>query len=207
MLEFEVKRMRKLILSSGNPHKVDELKKILANLEIQVLTKDEVGQGDLDVIEDGDTLEANALKKARALAEKVEGIVLADDTGLFVDALNGEPGVYSARYAGEECSYQANNTKLLGALAGVAPEKRTARFKTVIALIDEKGAEYIIEGVCEGRILDEKKGSAGFGYDPLFLPEGYEQTFAELGEDIKNKISHRARAIYLMRDKLAEILG
>lgn len=199
--------MRKLILSSGNPHKVDELKKILANLEIQVLTKDEVGQGDLDVIEDGDTLEANALKKARALAEKVEGIVLADDTGLFVDALNGEPGVYSARYAGEECSYQANNTKLLGALAGVAPEKRTARFKTVIALIDENGAEYIIEGVCEGRILDEKKGSAGFGYDPLFLPEGYEQTFAELGEDIKNKISHRARAIYLMRDKLAEILG
>lgn len=199
--------MRKLILSSGNPHKVDELKKILDNLEIQVLTKDEVGQGDLDVIEDGDTLEANALKKARALAEKVEGIVLADDTGLFVDALNGEPGVYSARYAGEECSYQANNTKLLGALAGVAPEKRTARFKTVIALIDEKGAEYIIEGVCEGRILEEKKGSAGFGYDPLFLPEGYEQTFAELGEDIKNKISHRARAIYLMRDKLAEILG
>lgn len=199
--------MRKLILSSGNPHKVDELKKILANLEIQVLTKDEVGQGDLDVIEDGDTLEANALKKARALAEKVEGIVLADDTGLFVDALNGEPGVYSARYAGEECSYEANNAKLLGALAGVAPEKRTARFKTVIALIDEKGAEYIIEGVCEGRILDEKKGSAGFGYDPLFLPEGYEQTFAELGEDIKNKISHRARAIYLMRDKLAEILG
>lgn len=199
--------MRKLILSSGNPHKVDELKKILANLEIQVLTKDEVGQGNLDVIEDGDTLEANALKKARALAEKVEGIVLADDTGLFVDALNGEPGVYSARYAGEECSYEANNAKLLGALAGVAPEKRTARFKTVIALIDEKGAEYIIEGVCEGRILDEKKGSAGFGYDPLFLPEGYEQTFAELGEDIKNKISHRARAIYLMRDKLAEILG
>lgn len=199
--------MRKLILSSGNPHKVDELKKILANLEIQVLTKDEVGQGELDVIEDGDTLEANALKKARALAEKVEGIVLADDTGLFVDALNGEPGVYSARYAGEECSYEANNAKLLGALAGVAPEKRTARFKTVIALIDEKGAEYIIEGVCEGRILDEKKGSAGFGYDPLFLPEGYEQTFAELGEDIKNKISHRARAIYLMRDKLAEILG
>lgn len=199
--------MRKLILSSGNPHKVDELKKILANLEIQVLTKDEVGQGNLDVIEDGDTLEANALKKARALAEKVEGIVLADDTGLFVDALNGEPGVYSARYAGEECSYEANNAKLLGALAGVAPEKRTARFKTVIALIDEKGAEYIIEGVCEGRILEEKKGSAGFGYDPLFLPEGYEQTFAELGEDIKNKISHRARAIYLMRDKLAEILG
>lgn len=199
--------MRKLILSSGNPHKVDELKKILDNLEIQVLTKDEVGQGTLDVIEDGDTLEANALKKARALAEKVEGIVLADDTGLFVDALNGEPGVYSARYAGEECSYEANNAKLLGALAGVAPEKRTARFKTVIALIDEKGAEYIIEGVCEGRILDEKKGSAGFGYDPLFLPEGYEQTFAELGEDIKNKISHRARAIYLMRDKLAEILG
>lgn len=199
--------MRKLILSSGNPHKVDELKKILANLEIQVLTKDEVGQGELEVIEDGDTLEANALKKARALAEKVEGIVLADDTGLFVDALNGEPGVYSARYAGEECSYEANNAKLLGALAGVAPEKRTARFKTVIALIDEKGAEYIIEGVCEGRILDEKKGSAGFGYDPLFLPEGYEQTFAELGEDIKNKISHRARAIYLMRDKLAEILG
>lgn len=199
--------MRKLILSSGNPHKVDELKKILDNLEIQVLTKDEVGQGNLDVIEDGDTLEANALKKARALAEKVEGIVLADDTGLFVDALNGEPGVYSARYAGEECSYEANNAKLLGALAGVAPEKRTARFKTVIALIDEKGAEYIIEGVCEGRILEEKKGSAGFGYDPLFLPEGYEQTFAELGEDIKNKISHRARAIYLMRDKLAEILG
>lgn len=198
--------MRKLILSSGNPHKVDELKKILGSMEIQILTKDEVGQADLDVIEDGDTLEANALKKARELSDLVEGIVLADDTGLFVDYLDGAPGVYSARFAGEECSYEANNVKLLELLKDVPYEKRSARFKTVIALIDEDKNEYIIEGVCEGRIIEERKGSHGFGYDPLFLPEGYEQTFAELGEEIKNKISHRSRAVNNMKSKLIELL-
>lgn len=198
--------MRKLILSSGNPHKVDELKKILGSMEIQILTKDEVGQADLEVIEDGDTLEANALKKARELSDLVEGIVLADDTGLFVDHLDGAPGVYSARFAGEECSYEANNVKLLELLKDVPYEKRSARFKTVIALIDEDKNEYIIEGVCEGRIIEERKGSHGFGYDPLFLPDGYEQTFAELGEEIKNKISHRSRAVNSMKDKLIELL-
>lgn len=198
--------MKKLILSSGNPHKVDELKKILGSMEIQILTKDEVGQAELDVIEDGDTLEANALKKARALSDLVEGIVMADDTGLFVDYIDGAPGVYSARFAGEECSYEANNVKLLELLKDVPYEKRSARFKTVIALIDENKTEYIIEGVCEGRIIEARKGEHGFGYDPLFLPEGYEQTFAELGEEIKNKISHRSRAVNNMKAKLIELL-
>lgn len=198
--------MNKLILSSSNVHKIEEIKSILEALEFEIISKNDIGLEALEVEEDGDTLVENALKKAREIAQKVTGIVIADDTGLFVDYLDGRPGVYSARYAGEDCSYKENNKKLLRELDQVDMEKRTARFKTVIAIIYENGDEEVVEGVCEGVILTKGQGAAGFGYDPLFKPNGYDKTFAELGSDVKNKISHRARALVKLKETLTNYL-
>lgn len=192
--------MKRLILSSSNPHKIGELRSILAGLPVEVISKSQAGFGDMDVLEDGDTLEANAMKKALAMAEKTADIVLADDTGLFVDALNGEPGVYSARYAGEDCSYQDNNRKLLAALADVAEEKRTAHFETVIAIVWEDGTTQTVSGICEGAIAREPKGENGFGYDPLFVVKGTGRTFAEMKDEEKNQLSHRANALRKLRE-------
>lgn len=192
--------MKRLILSSSNPHKIGELRSILEGLSIEVISKKEAGFGELEVVEDGDTLEANAMKKALAMAEKTSDVVLADDTGLFVDALNGEPGVYSARYAGEDCSYQDNNKKLLTALAGVPDEKRTAHFETTIAIVWEDGTAQTVSGICNGRIAWEPRGDNGFGYDPLFIVEGTDRTFAEMKDEEKNQISHRANALRKLRE-------
>jgi XTP/dITP diphosphohydrolase len=146
-----------------------------------------------DVEEDGVTFEANACKKARVLALETGLWALADDSGLEVEILGGVPGVYSARYAGEPVSYPANNRKLLDALRGA--QDRRARFRTVIALARPAGACRTVEGCCTGHIALEERGSNGFGYDPLFVPDGYAQTFAEMGNDLKNTISHRAAAL------------
>lgn len=197
---------RKLILSTGNKNKVEEIKDILKDLPIKVLSKDEVGINNLHVVEDGSTLEENAIKKAKALKDKVDGMVMADDTGLFVDYLNGEPGINSARYSGEEGNDEKNIEKLLGKLEGVPMEKRRATFKTVIALITEDNRTITVQGECKGYIGFEKKGQSGFGYDPLFIVEGYGRTFAELGEVIKNKISHRAKALENLRKEIVNIL-
>ena len=197
---------RKLILSTGNKNKVEEIKDILKDLAIKVLSKDEVGINNLHVVEDGSTLEENAIKKAKALKDKVDGMVMADDTGLFVDYLNGEPGINSARYSGEEGNDEKNIEKLLGKLEGVPMEKRRATFKTVIALITEDNRTITVQGECKGYIGFEKKGQSGFGYDPLFIVEGYGRTFAELGEVIKNKISHRAKALENLRKEIVNIL-
>jgi len=197
---------RKLILSTGNIHKVLEIKDILKDLPIEVLSKDELGFKDLDVEEDGKTLVENAIKKAKALKEKVDGMVMADDTGLFVDYLNGEPGIKSARYSEPNPTPEKNIAKLLKELNGVPMEKRTATFVTVIALITEDGRTITVEGQCKGYIGFEKKGSSGFGYDPLFIVDGYGKTFAELGEEIKNTISHRARALYNLRNEIMNVL-
>lgn len=197
---------RKLILSTGNKNKVEEIKDILKDLAIKVLSKDEVGINNLHVVEDGSTLEENAIKKAKALKDKVDGMVMADDTGLFVDYLNGEPGINSARYSGEEGNDEKNIEKLLGKLEGVPMEKRRATFKTVIALITEDNRTITVQGECKGYIGFEKKGQSGFGYDPLFIVEGYGRTFAELGEEIKNKISHRAKALENLRKEIVNIL-
>ncbi|NLY67523.1 MAG: XTP/dITP diphosphatase [Tissierellia bacterium] len=197
---------RKLILSTGNKNKVEEIKDILKDLPIKVLSKDEVGINNLHVVEDGSTLEENAIKKAKALKDKVDGMVMADDTGLFVDYLNGEPGINSARYSGEEGNDEKNIEKLLGKLEGVPMEKRRATFKTVIALITEDNRTITVQGECKGYIGFEKKGQSGFGYDPLFIVEGYGRTFAELGEEIKNKISHRAKALENLRKEIVNIL-
>jgi XTP/dITP diphosphohydrolase len=149
----------------------------------------------VDVVEDRDTFRGNALKKATEIA-KVAGMpCLADDSGLEVDALGGRPGVYSARYAGEDASDAQNNAKLLDELSDTADQQRTARFRCAIAVVDESGSELgTVDGACEGRIGREPRGAHGFGYDPLFVPDGYTQTMAELGPATKNQISHRAQA-------------
>ena len=195
---------RKLVLSTGNKHKVDEIKKILKDLDIEVLSKNDVDIEEFDVIEDGETLEENSIKKAKALADKIDYMVIADDSGLFVDALNGEPGVYSSRYAGEDGNDKKNNEKLLENLKD--KDDRHAAFKTIIALITEDKTLYTVEGICKGVLGDEPKGENGFGYDPLFIPEGYELTFSQLGEEVKNKISHRAAALHELKEILKSLL-
>lgn len=197
---------RKLVVSTGNQHKVEEIRNILKDLQIEVVSKKDVGLGNLDVIEDGETLEENSLKKAKALAEKIDYMVLADDSGLFVDVLNGDPGVYSSRYGGEEGNDKKNNAKLLNQLKDISLDKRDAMFKSVIALITENKEIIVVNGECKGKIGFEPKGENGFGYDPLFTPEGYNNTFGELGEEIKNKISHRAKALENLKEALKKIL-
>lgn len=193
---------RRIILSSGNVHKVNEIKGILQDMPFEIVSKDDLGYHDFDVVEDGSTLQENALKKAEELHKLTKGIVIADDTGLFVDALDGEPGVYSARYAGEDATYADNNKLLLSKLKDVSKEKRTAYFKTVIAVVFEDGRKLIAEGICKGYIEVQERGIRGFGYDPLFVVQGTDRTFSEMTEAEKNKISHRANALRNLKDKL-----
>lgn len=197
---------KKLVVSTGNEHKLGEIRKILKDLPIEVLSKNDVGLGSLDVVEDGSTLEENSIKKAKALAEKIDYMVLADDSGLFVDALNGEPGVYSSRYSGEEGNSKKNIEKLLNKLKDVPYERRTAKFMAVMALITEDKELIVVKGECGGTIGFEPKGNNGFGYDPIFIPDGCTKTFAELDASIKNKISHRARALENLREKILQLL-
>lgn len=198
--------MKRIILSSGNRHKVAEIRDILKGLPFEIVSKDQCGYGDFDVEEDGDTLEENALKKAKELHKLTKAMVIADDTGLFVDELKGDPGVHSSRYAGEDGNYAENNKLLLKNLEGLGIEKRGAYFKTVIALVLEDGSSLIAEGVCKGSIAFQESGSGGFGYDPLFLAEGRDKTFSEMTEEEKNKISHRARALKNLKGKLEALI-
>jgi XTP/dITP diphosphohydrolase len=178
-----------LIFASNNVHKVAELKSILSN-NFEVLSLKEVGlQGEIP--EDFETLEENAMQKAEFIYSKTEQNCLSDDTGLEVDALNGAPGVYSARYAGEKASFDDNINKLLSALK--SETKRTARFKTVIAVI-LNGQKHTFEGICEGYISTQRQGKEGFGYDPIFIPNGETRSFAEMTLEEKNAISHRGQA-------------
>ena len=181
--------MREIVFATNNNHKLEELRKIADN-QLQILSLSDINCNE-EIDETGTTLEENALVKARYVKERYGYDCFADDTGLEVEALEGEPGVYSARYAGEGCHPEDNMQKLLSVLQGV--KNRNARFRTVIALLIN-GEAHLFEGVVSGRIIEEKRGGSGFGYDPSFMPEGYQQTFAELGNDIKNRISHRAIA-------------
>ena len=167
-----------LVVASGNKGKIKEIKSILKDFNLEIKSKDEVGLKDLEVIEDQPTLEGNARKKALEIHKHTKGIVLADDSGLFVDYLDGAPGVYSARYAGVDGDDEANNKKLLKELEGVALEDRKAKFKTVIAIVLEDETVETVVGECGGRIITEPRGDAGFGYDPLFVPDSYDQHLA-----------------------------
>jgi len=182
----------KLIIATRNAHKLQEIEFIFDFQNLEVLSAFDFPDIP-DVVEDGETLEANAEKKAVEVARATGFWSLADDSGLEVDALGGAPGVYSARYAGPQCSYADNNEKLLRELAG--KKDRTARFRTVIALSDPDGTVQTVDGACAGIICETLRGSNGFGYDPLFVPDGYSKTFAEFDSEEKNRISHRARAL------------
>ena len=190
--------MHTLVFVTNNPHKAREVEQILG-AEFQVKTLRDIGC--LEEIEETEpTLEGNALLKARYVKERYGYDCFSEDTGLEVEALDGAPGVHTARYAGEEKNPEANIALLLKNLEG--RENRRACFRTVIALA-MNGREWLLEGVCEGRIATEKRGAGGFGYDPVFIPDGFGQTFAELGDDVKNRISHRAKAT----GKLVALLG
>jgi XTP/dITP diphosphohydrolase len=181
---------KKLVVATNNAHKLEEISAILGN-EMELLSLKDI-HCNADIPETADTLEGNARQKAMYIHENYGMDCFADDTGLEVEALNGAPGVFSARYAGDGHDSEANMQKLLKELKG--KENRKAQFRTAICLIME-GKEYLFEGIVKGHIIEEKRGGAGFGYDPIFVPEGYDQTFAELGNDVKNTISHRARAV------------
>jgi XTP/dITP diphosphohydrolase len=198
--------MGKLLLASRNQHKIEELQQMLAGLNIEVISLDDVA--DMPIIEeDGKTFSENASKKARLTAMHTGYTCLADDSGLVVDALDGQPGVYSARFAGEDADDRKNNRKLLQMLQGLDGEKRQARFVCVIAISDSQGNVYTVEGVREGRIDYEERGTGGFGYDPLFIPDGYSQTFAQLSHEEKNRISHRGQALLKARTLLEKVTG
>ena len=185
-----------LVLGTGNPGKVDELRSLLADLTIDLIPASEL-EHPPTVIEDADTLEGNARKKALAFHQHSGRPSLADDTGLEVAALDGGPGVHTARFAGPDATPEDNKQKLLQVLEGVAD--RRARFRTVVALVEADGTVHTFEGVCEGTITTEPRGDGGFGYDPLFLPNSYDQTFAEMAPETKNQISHRKKALDTVR--------
>jgi XTP/dITP diphosphohydrolase len=193
----------KLVIATRNVHKLNEIREIFLFPSLEILSAFDFPEIP-DVVEDGDTLEANAIKKAVEIASATGYWTLADDSGLEVAALDGAPGVYSARYAGEHCSAVENNKKLLEQIYG--KEDRSARFRTVIALSDPEGNVKTVSGSCPGRILEQNRGMNGFGYDPLFVPEGYTETFAELSADVKNRISHRARALEKSRREWAHLI-
>lgn len=185
--------MDTIVLASRNKHKIKELRETLAPLGIELRSTYDFPDLE-EVEEDRDTLEGNALKKARYVYKKTGFPALSDDTGLEVDALNGRPGVYSARYAGEDATYQDNVDKLLDELSDVPMERRGAQFRTVASFVTNDD-EYTFEGICRGTIITKEQGDGGFGYDPVFVPASYKKTFAELVPDIKNEISHRGKAI------------
>ncbi|MDF7801857.1 XTP/dITP diphosphatase [Pontiellaceae bacterium B1224] len=193
----------KLVIATRNAHKLEEIKAIFDFQGLEVCSAFDFPEIP-DVVEDGDTLEANAIKKAVEIAKATGCWTLADDSGLEVKALDGAPGVYSARYAGDECSYAANNVKLVRELAD--KKDRSACFRTVIALSDPEGNIRTVEGCCPGEIIEELRGTGGFGYDPLFIPGGFDETFAELDSGLKNKISHRARALQQAQSEWEELL-
>mgnify|MGYP001813709546 FL=1 len=193
--------MKRLVVASANPDKVAEIEAILGDI-VELVPR----PADLaDVVEDGETLEDNARLKAVAVANHVGAASVADDTGLEVDALDGAPGVHSARYSGDDATYEDNVRKLLAELDGVPPERRTARFRTVAMVRTPDGGEVGGVGAVEGRITTEARGAGGFGYDPVFVPvEGDGRTFAEMSDDEKHEISHRGRAFRALAAALAD---
>ncbi len=194
--------MRTYVLATANPDKAQEIRAILDGLDVTLIPRpDDVPE----VIEDGETLEDNALLKARALCEATGMAAIADDTGLFVDVLNGAPGVYSARYAGEDATYADNCAKMLRELTGVDAAKRTARFRTVAAVAYPDGSWFVVDGEVEGHIAEEPRGENGFGYDPIFVPEGTKgRSMAQLAPEEKHALSHRGNAFRALADAFSE---
>lgn len=199
--------IKRIIFATGNAGKIKEIKEIMGDLSVEILPMKDLGI-DIDINETGHTYEENALIKVRAITPYVQpgDVVMADDSGLEIDYLNREPGIYSARYMGEDTSYRVKNQNLIDRLNGVEEEHRTARFVCAIAAIFPDGSEITTRGVIEGRIAHEECGRGGFGYDPIFYVPELKKTTAELTEEEKNQVSHRGRALRAMKEKLKEIM-
>ena len=189
--------INKLILATRNPGKVREIRALLGDLALEIIDLGSFPELP-EVIEDGQTLEQNSIKKARTIFQATKLPASADDSGLEVQALGMRPGVFSARYAGDHASFADNNRKLMDELKGIPEQLRSARFRCVAAFVAE-GVEHLTEGICEGLVTPQLRGVYGFGYDPLFIPNGFQQSFAELPPEVKNKISHRAKAFQAMQ--------
>ncbi|MBN9647927.1 MULTISPECIES: ribonuclease PH [Terrisporobacter] len=192
-----------IVISTGNAHKLEEIGAILRDLDYNIYSLKDVNLGNLDIEENGKTFEHNALIKARTVAKLTNKITIADDSGLEVDAIGKKPGIYSARYAGENATDEENREKLLKALKNTPISHRSGRFVCCIAVVFPDGKEFVVRGTCEGTIAFEEKGKNGFGYDSLFLVDNYNKTFAELPAAVKNGISHRAKALELMKEELS----
>lgn len=193
-----------IVAATQNKHKIREIEAITKEFGMEIISRDEAGVPPLDIVEDGEIFEENSAKKAEEIMKICGKITIADDSGLEVDCLNGAPGVYSARFAGEDGNDKANNEKLKSLIKDVPYEKRTGRFVSVITMVFPDGEKLVARGEVEGHILLEERGSNGFGYDPLFVPEGYDISFGEIDAEIKNKISHRAKALAELRKMLLE---
>lgn len=196
--------MKKIIVATGNQGKMKEIERIFTSDKYELLSLKEIGFTK-KVAEDQDNFEGNALKKAITVMQSIHEITLADDSGLEVDKLNGEPGISSARFAGEGARDIDNNNKLLGLMKNVPLGERGAQFRCVMVLVFPNGNKLTSEGICRGTISYEAYGDSGFGYDPIFIPEGYNKTFAQIGNGDKNKISHRAIALNNMKELIKNI--
>ena len=201
----EKRKFMRIIFATGNEGKMREIRMIMADLGLEILSMKEAGLF-ADVDENGTTFEENAVIKAKAIAALCNDIVIADDSGLEVDALNKEPGVYSARYMGEDTSYHIKNANIIERLAGVPEEERTARFVCAIAAVLPDGRVLECKAAMEGRIGYEERGENGFGYDPIFMLPEYGKSTAEISSEEKNELSHRGKALRIIKEKLQEVL-
>ncbi len=193
-----------IIAASRNQHKISEIEAITKKFGMKVISRDDAGLDKREIEEDGRTFEENSFKKADAIMKMSGQVTIADDSGLEVEYLGGEPGIFSARYAGENCDDEKNNIKLLTMLEGVPYSDRKARFVSVITMVYPDGETLVARGECSGHIIDFPAGEGGFGYDPLFVPEGYQETFAQMSAEEKNRISHRAKALEKLEKLLEE---
>ncbi len=193
-----------IVAASQNKHKIREIEEITKEFGLFIVSRDEAGVPDVEIVEDGETFETNSYKKAYEVMKLCGEVTIADDSGLEVDYLDGDPGVLSARFAGEDANDKKNNAKLLGLLEGVPMEKRSGRFVSVITIVYPDGTNVVARGEVEGHIAFEESGENGFGYDSLFIPAGYDKTFGNFSPENKNKISHRAKALVKLRKLLIE---
>ena len=196
--------MKRIIAASSNAHKIKEIQTIMSKFGMKVVSRKDAGIPDFEIEEDGETFEENSYKKAYEIMKTCGEITVADDSGLMVDYLGGAPGVYSARFAGKECDDSKNNEKLLKLLDGLSGEDRKAKFVSVITLVYPGGETLVARGECPGRIIEAPTGENGFGYDPIFVPDGYDKSFGQLSEEEKNEISHRAKALEVLERLLEE---
>lgn len=193
-----------IVAASRNKHKIDEMQAILRKFGMEIISRDDAGVPKFEIEEDGETFEENSYKKAYEIMQLCGKTTISDDSGLMVDYLGGAPGVYSARFAGEDGNDEKNNEKLLALLADVPYKERRAQFVSVITMVFPDGTSVTARGECPGHIIDTPVGENGFGYDPLFVPDGFQRTFAQLSPEEKNEISHRAVALAELERLLTE---